>query len=187
MEEWKPIIGFIHAEGLYEVSNEGKIRSVDRTLVNSLGQKRFYKGKILSTHYNHKGYLRVQLGKEGAVCIHRIVAKTFIPNPENKPQVNHIDGDKNNNFSNNLEWVTMKENLDHAWKNELRNANGLHTYNNSRSLKVGKYSLDGDLLEVYESANDAARSLGNYKLTSNILNVCKGKRKKANGFYWKFV
>lgn len=100
MEIWKDIEGF---EGLYQVSNYGRVKGL--------------KTNTILKPNEHTGYLRVQLSKNGKQTnhfIHRLVARTFIPNPENKPEVNHKDADKKNNHVENLEWVTSKENSRHA-------------------------------------------------------------------------
>lgn len=118
MEEWRPVVGY---EGLYEVSNTGKVRSCSRYYVNSLGNRFFLKGKILSLSDNGRGYLRTILkkdNKESTKYIHRLVAQTFIPNPDNLPQVNHKDEDKSNNRVDNLEWCDSKYNLNYGTRNK---------------------------------------------------------------------
>lgn len=105
--EWKLIDGF---GGTYSVSNYGEVRN-NRT------------GKLMKPRKNEKGYLRIGLtknGKQKCMRVHRLVAQAFIPNPENKPEVNHIDFNKENNCVNNLEWVTCKENSDHSFGNRKR-------------------------------------------------------------------
>ncbi|MDV4025591.1 endodeoxyribonuclease [Elizabethkingia anophelis] len=121
MEEWKDVIEY---EGLYKVSNTGKIMSCER-IVNSPKGKRIVKSKILKSIITSTGYPRVHLSKEGAknkVSVHRIVAIAFIDNPDNKPQVNHINGIKTDNTVGNLEWVTSLENISHSWNTGLSKA-----------------------------------------------------------------
>lgn len=106
-EEWRPVVGY---EGLYEVSNLGRVRSLPRW--RSHQQK-----LVLRCSSNNSGYQQVHLSthnKQKSMTVHRLVAQAFIPNPENKPEINHIDGDKTNNKIDNLEWVNRKENVHHA-------------------------------------------------------------------------
>jgi hypothetical protein len=128
MEEmWQDLEGY---KGYYKISNYGRIKSIDRD-VHSRYKNIEYKlkkyGKILKPHLNSKNtrnaYYRVCLSKESIIkweCVHRLIAKTFIPNPDNKPQVNHKDGNKLNNDIENLEWVTSSENSEHACKIGLK-------------------------------------------------------------------
>jgi len=126
-EIWKPIIGY---EGCYEVSNKGRVKSLDRYIqqFDNRGNliDRFIRGRILSTNRNNgSGYLTVQLRngvlKEntGNDYIHILVAKHFVKNLENKPTVNHKDGNKKNNSAENLEWATQSEQMKHAYENGL--------------------------------------------------------------------
>ncbi|NDB81369.1 MAG: hypothetical protein EB127_01275 [Alphaproteobacteria bacterium] len=112
IEEWKSCPGY---ECSYEVSNFGNVRSIDRTCGSRPGVT---KGKLLKPFINRHKYLEVNLfenSKSTPKIIHRLVAKAFIPNPESKPQVNHIDGNKLNNRVDNLEWMSNSENQKHAY------------------------------------------------------------------------
>jgi hypothetical protein len=119
VEIWKPVVGF---EGLYEVSNLGNVRSLD-SIRNRGGTKCKYKGKVLKQHIKNIGYKSLTISANGIYkkpLVHRLVAEAFIPNHENKPHVNHIDGDKTNNSVENLEWCSQLENNEHALKNGLK-------------------------------------------------------------------
>lgn len=112
-EEWKPAVGY---EGLYEVSNLGNVRGVNRMTYRK-GVVRCLKGKIRKPQIISTGYKQVQLSKDGKVkgiCIHRLVAEAFIPNPDNLPCVNHKDEDKTNNNVENLEWCSFKYNSNYG-------------------------------------------------------------------------
>lgn len=114
MEEWRPVVGY---EGLYEVSNTGRVRSFDRYVKYSNGQIHLHKGKVLSPGKNTKGYLSVVLncsGKRKTITVHRLVTEAFIPNPDNLPEVNHKDEDKTNNRVENLEWCDRNYNLNYG-------------------------------------------------------------------------
>lgn len=117
--KFHPIPGY---EGLYECNELGIVRSLDRVVIHKNGKQQPVAGRVMSAYADSVGYMHVTLckdGKQKAMGVHRIVALTFIPNPENKSQVNHIDGDKSNNHVDNLEWVTAAENNEHAWQNSL--------------------------------------------------------------------
>ena len=133
MEQWKTIEGFKSRYGKpYHVSSEGRF-------------KNDY-GKILSFHPHKKGYLMVQIPKNGKTDArwqaHRLVAKAFIPNPYNLPQVNHKDGDKKNNCVSNLEWCTNLENMQHSWEIGLRVVGTFTGEKNRNSLLTNQQALE---------------------------------------------
>ena len=116
---WVKIKGY---EDFYEISSSGEIRSKDRTMTDKIGRTRSWKGKVLNPDIAPNGYYRVSFSinrKRKQFYVHRLIAEHFIPNPDNLPQVNHIDGNKLNNSLDNLEWVTVQDNVIHAYKNGL--------------------------------------------------------------------
>lgn len=107
----------VHGHSAYEVSSLGRVRSIPRTVLRSNGSPMKLKGKVLSPKVSNAGYACVNLWREGEYTqqqVHRLVASAFIPNPEGKPHVNHINGNKLSNEATNLEWVTPKGNTAHA-------------------------------------------------------------------------
>ena len=177
MEEiWKDIDGY---EGSYQVSNLGGIKSF----------KKSDKGRILKPGINPKGYLIATLSDNGQTRekkVHRLVAQSFIPNPENKSQVNHIDGNKLNNRVNNLEWCTCKENISHAWGSGLsKPSEEMKKYNFIYSKRIRQYDKKGNFIKEWESAVKAGKCLGIFQ--QGIVACLKGRTKTAGGFVWKYV
>ena len=114
-EIWRPVVGY---EGLYEVSNTGRVRSLDRYV--RCKSYRLHKGKVLSPGKDKDGYLFVVLscnGKHKTIAVHKLVAQAFIPNPDDLPIINHKDEDKTNNRVDNLEWCTAKYNMNYGTRN----------------------------------------------------------------------
>lgn len=177
---WKDVSGF---EGIYQVSNDGQIKSISRNIFNG---KAFYisKERILLQRYNKKGYKVVDLSKNNKHSyhlVHRLVAKAFIPNIKNNPQINHKDGDKTNNNFLNLEWCTNSENQKHAYKLELK----ITAKNAGRKRKkVQLFDNYNNLIKEFESIAETTRWL---KCASNNVKLCcDGKRKKVKGFIAKY-
>lgn len=114
MTEWAHVVGY---EGLYDVSTEGEVRSFDRKTLSRFGNFKLTPGKLMKQETSNAGYKRVALSKEGnnkKFAVHRLVAEAFIPNPDDKPCINHLDGNRANNNRSNLEWCTYKENTDYG-------------------------------------------------------------------------
>ena len=154
MEIWKSIQGY---EGIYECSSLGKIRSLDRYVFNSEKQIYFFiKGQELKLRKNKNGYLQVGLNKDGKrkmVYVHRIIAEIFLESGEGKNTVNHIDGDKNNNCVDNLEWCSYSENNKHSYKELNRKIV------NCGGSKIPIYMIDTKTKELfyYKSIAEASK------------------------------
>lgn len=179
-EFWKPVVGY---EGLYEVSNMGRIRSLDR--IDSLGRK--IVGKIKNQRNDLDGYKHVDLFKNGkakTAKVHREVAMAFIPNPENLPQINHKDEDKANNRVDNLEWCTPGYNNNYGTHAERSRATMIRKNLRQGGVRVVKYSRNGDALEVYSSVAEAARQ--NNMNPQSIFMVLRGKTITSAGFVWRY-
>ena len=160
-EIWCPIKGY---EGLYEVSDQGRVRSL-----------KFGKERILKPALTPQGYLIVGLCKNGEIkqcLVHRLVAQTFIPNQNNLPEVNHKDEDKENNSVQNLEWCDRKYNINYG------------TRTDRCSKPVLQFTKDGEFVKEWKSTKDVQRNLGYFH--NNISNCCNGKCKSSNGFIWKY-
>ena len=130
---------------------------------------------------NTDGYFCLRVKPCGKIYkVHRIVAMAFIPNPENKPQVNHIDGNKQNNHISNLEWVTAKENVNHAWKTGL--SKPLFGKNSKHKTPVLQYDVKGNFLGAYPTIRLAAKATGTSE--NGISDVINKRQITSGGFIW---
>lgn len=139
-----------------------------------------YNKKYLKHFNNGFGYEYVMLslnGKYKQYKVHRLVANAFIPNPENKPFVNHIDCNRGNNYYKNLEWCTQKENINYAQR--------VNSSFNDRNKKVKQYDKENNLINTYESISEASRKTG--ITIASISYSANGKRKTGGGYIWHFV
>ena len=175
-ESWRPIVGF---EGFYEVSNFGRIRSF---IDNHLKIREV--PKVLKPFKLTKGYLGVSL-KGKTFKIHRLVAQAFIPNPDNLPQINHKDENKENNSYFNLEWCNSQYNLSYGTVRERINSTN-RLLGSSLSRKIAQYTIGGDLVREYNSITEALNYNG-FKNNSNIIQSCKSNSKTAYGYRWKYI
>ena len=161
MEFWKAVKGY---DGKYLVSTEGRIYSTKRK-------------RHLNPYISNRGYLHVDLcinGKKESKKLHRLVADAFVPNPEDKPDVNHLDGNKTNCQVHNLEWCTKSENLRHAYQIGLRTPNW---------KAVSVFDIDGEYLCSFRSMKEAEERTGISHIS--ISRCCCGFTKTAGGFVWK--
>ena len=176
VEVWKDIRDY---EGLYQVSNWSRVRSLDRYVNANNGSLQFKQGKILKTRQTWDGYLIVDLHKAGrikTVKVHRLVAEAFIPNPDNLPQVNHKDENKQNNVVTNLEWCTNDYNYHYGTCIERKAK--------SKQIPIKQYTLDGEFVREWESAIQAERE-GSF-MSTTITKCCKGKQKTHKDYIWKY-
>lgn len=135
-EIWKDIEGY---EGMYQVSNKGNVKSLDRKVLKGNGQVQIVIGKILKPIDSGHGYNRVCLyknGKSRAISVHSLVLETFTHKREDRKVINHINGDKKNNNLNNLEWCTSKENTAHGFKNGLMKTGEKHHQAKLKDIQI---------------------------------------------------
>lgn len=181
MEEiWKNISGF---EGLYMVSNMGRIKSIDRIITQSNIRKRFFKGKILPGRlmFGYDYTLLCYKGKESHFRTHRLVAIAFIPNHENKPEINHKDGIKSNNRVENLEWCTPSENQKHSFKYNLERKRSRYWLGKKGAEHpISKRVIDISCGKIYNSIKDCANANNMIRVT--LSNMLTGHRRNKTNF-----
>lgn len=189
-EEWKDIKDF---EGLYQISNYGRVKRlgywrnyIGKNQFTSFESRYFIKEHVLKVKCDR--YLRVELyktSKESRLYnVHQLVGKMFIPNPDNKPIIDHKNNNTYDNTVCNLQWVTYKENVDYSWERGRERKTGA---NHKNSKKIGQYSVDGELLNTYYGSGEASRATGISDAT--IREACKGGYgcKTRGGFVWKYI
>ena len=176
IEIWKDVKGF---EGLYQISNFGNVKSVDRISKHSKGDLTL-KGRILKPINIGKGYLGVALSKNGKVknhYIHRLVAEAFINNNENKPCIDHINGNRTDNRVNNLRWVNATENMN--------NPITTNRISQKNSIQIVQFTIDGEFVKIWNNAVDAEQTLGIDR--TGIRRCCRKVVKTAGGYMWKNI
>lgn len=187
IEFWKDIKGY---EGLYQVSNLGRIKSLAKLIISSNNKRYWFPERILKPKQERFGYLRIGLTKDlirSYKNVHRLVAQAFIPNPENKPQVNHINGITCDNRVENLEWATQSENVQHAF-----NVLGRKIWNigmvgkDCPKSKIILQIKDGKIIAEFYGCVEASKNTG---IDKDTISKCCRKIKyyhKAGGYEWKY-
>lgn len=179
MEIWKPVKGY---EGLYEVSNQGNVRSVHYKGTNT--------AKTLVLKANNSGRLYVGLylnGRPKYFLVHRLVAMAFVPNPNAYPEINHIDENPMNNNVENLEWCTRKQNVRYYNDNhpDHYRKRGCRVHGKHKGKRIIQVSCDGRVVKEWENSREIFIETG--MSDWSISECCRGNRKTAYGYKWQYV
>lgn len=177
-EVWKPVVGY---KGIYEVSNLGNVKVLDRFIIRERNGTYIKKGHFLKKELDNQGYYRVTLTKNNNSkhkLVSRLVAQAFIPNPNNLPCVNHKDENSLNNCVDNLEWCTQKYNCNYGTRNER--------IIQKKAKKINQFDLYNNYIKTWASASEVARTFGK-KNGAHINRCCKGVFKQAYGYVWRYA
>lgn len=179
-EIWKDVSGY---EGIYQVSNLGRVKSLERTVIDKNNHPKHIKGCLMTGCDNGRGYFSVIFHKNGISVrkyIHRLVAQAFIPNPMNLPEVNHKDENSRNNIVTNLEWTTYLENRIYGTRLErLSSSNTIHT-------PIIQYDLNFNYVAEYKNAKQATDILGFNDHGVGIYKCANKKADSAHGYIWRY-
>lgn len=189
-EKWKCIPGF---EKYYQVSNMGRVKSLPYTFIAKNGEHYPVKGKILKQEKTSNGYLRTTLSvsiinKKKRYLVHRLVGIVFIPNPLNKPYINHINGITTDNRFMKIEWSTQKENINHAINVLGRKyighlgKFGLLNHNSKKVKQINP--VTNEIIKIWDSISDIKRSK---KGGSGVVYCCQKKQNISNGYKWEYA
>lgn len=187
-EIWKDIKGF---EGLYQVSNMGRVKSLGRLVATKNGKTYCVKEKIMSIHIDKQGYQCVHLRKSGGFQyekkIHQLVGIAFIPNPDNKPFIDHINTIRDDNRIENLRWCTSKENSNNSLTKIKMSSSqkGKTGVISNHHKSIMQFDINGNLLKQWDTITEAAKCTGTNR--TSIVSCANGKYKMAGGYIWKYT
>lgn len=190
-EIWMPIKGH---ENSYEISNNSVVRSLTRKVISKNGSFRLSKGQIIKGNTGKLGYVIISISNKGKTNykkLHRLVAEAFIPNPLNKPYINHKNGIKHDNRIENLEWCTPQENTVHAQKNNLIKNKARYwkgkfgkLHHNSKTINQIEIKTN-KVIRTFYSLGEIERELG--LLHGNVGKACRDNRYTCGGYKWQYI